>query len=289
MLDFFKKIFFIYLIIILCSLSVFVLGYYFFEKYKDYENEKTASYPFVYDGYCNVAVVPISGLIGVAATDAQVEPSGTTISSIPYTGDVDRVIRDLEYVKNSGVIKGVVLQIDSYGGVGNAAQILLSYLEDYPLPVVSLIRDAGDSMGYWVALGGRKIIAYPGAEVGSIGVNSSFASNAEKNKNEGVEYISIVSGKYKDAGSSDKEVTSEELEYLKKHNNAFFEVFVTSVASSRGLEPESVRDLADGRVWLGEEAVQLGLVDEVGDIKVALSRLSEYFLEQEEPVACAMY
>jgi protease-4 len=278
--DLFKNLFSSAFKILLCSVSMFAVFYFSFQEYKNWEMQKSFIPPFVDDGVCNVATVQISGTIGIGATSVGVDPAtGQLTYSIPLTGDVDRVIHDLEYIKNSRIIGGVILQIDSYGGQGNAGQVLLSYLKNYPLPVVSLIRDAGDSMGYWVALGGKKIIAYPGADVGSIGVNSSYVSNVGKNKKEGLEYISIVSGKYKDLGVPDKNLTDEDLEYLKKFNQKYFNQFVEAVSVGRNMSIEDVKKIADGQSWLSHEAKDLGLIDEVGDQQTALETLQKIIQE----------
>jgi protease-4 len=280
MTDLFKNLFSSAFKILLCSVSTFAVFYFSFQEYKNWEMQKSFIAPFVDDGVCNVATVQISGTIGIGATSVGVDPlTGQLTYSIPLTGDVDRVIHDLEYIKNSKIIGGVILQIDSYGGQGNAGQVLLSYLKNYPLPVVSLIRDAGDSMGYWVALGGKKIIAYPGADVGSIGVNSSYISNVGKNKKDGLEYISIVSGKYKDIGVPDKSLSDEELKYLKEFNQKYFDIFVNTVSTNRNMSVEDVRKIADGRTWISDEAKELGLIDEVGDQQTALDALQNIIQE----------
>lgn len=267
---------------------VFYGSFQTFTKWEMYKNLPPT--PFVDDGVCNVAVVPLSGTIGIGATQAYVEASGNTVTTIPLSGDVDRVIRDLEYVKNLPGVEAVVLQIDSYGGVGNADEILLAYLDKYPKLVVSLIRDSGTSMGYSSALSSKRIFAYPGASIGSIGVNSSFISNAEKNKKEGLEYISIISGKYKDTGTADRKPTTDELQYLQELNDKSNMRFVSTVSRYRNIPLEQVQGLADGRIWDSLEAKELGLVDEVGNLDSALSWIrNSWKVEGKQAIACPQY
>jgi protease-4 len=277
---------------LLIGVTIFAVFYFSFNQYKNWEILKNSQIPpFVDDGVCNIAVIPISGDIGIAATQAGYDQNSLLTSPISPTGDIDRVIHDLEYVKNSTFIKGVILQVDSYGGYGNAGEILLSYLKNYPVPTVSLIRDAGDSMGYWVSLGGEKIFAYPGADVGSIGVNTSFISNVEKDKKDGLKYISIVSGKYKDVGVPDKELSKDDLDYLKQMNDKFFNHFVNTVSEKRNMSEEEVKAIADGRTWTSDEAKNLGLIDYVGDQNDVLKWFENKWggLTKTEAIPCAQY
>lgn len=261
----------------ICSFLVFYFSFQQWQAWEIYKNTPAA--PFVDDGVCNVVTIPVAGAIGIAATSAYANDAGQTISTIPSTGDIDRIIYDLEYVKRVNGINAVILQIDSYGGYGNSGIVLLDYLKSYPLPVVSLIRDAGDSMGYMVALGGKKIFAYPGADVGSIGVDSSLSSVVDKNEKEGIEYISIVSGKYKDVGKPEKELSESDLAFLKKSNQKYFDLFVNTVAEKRNMKVEDVLALSDGRSWIASEAKSLGLIDEVGGQESVLRWIESYWAE----------
>lgn len=279
---------------IICGGAVlFVVFYFSFKSFKEWDYQKTLpAAPFVDDGVCNVVTIPISGMIGVAATDAQADQSGNTISDIPFTGDVDRVMHDLDYVKSYPGIDAVILQIDSAGGEGNADQVLLSYLKNYPKPVVSLIRDVGASMGYSVSLGSKRIFAYPDSTVGSIGVTSSYLSSADKDEKDGLKYISIASGKFKDTGNPDKKLSDEELKYLKEQNQNYFERFVDLVANYRNLPKDKVESLADGRVWLSDQAKDLGLIDQVGDKDDALNWIENYLNASstgKRAIPCAQY
>jgi protease-4 len=189
-------------------------------------------------------------------------------------GDVDRIIADLEYIRKYSSVQAVVLQIDSYGGYGSGPETLLNYITNYPLPIVSQVREAADSGAYWVALGGERIFAQPSSEVGSIGVNMSLVNNSERNTKEGLEYVSITTGKYKDIGSPDKTLTDEEKEYLQAQAEKYNQNFKLAVATYRKIPMTDVEKIADGRSFIAGEARDLRLIDEVGFMEDVLKYLS---------------
>jgi protease-4 len=240
---------------------------------KPYINSFFSYTPFYEDGVCNVAVVPVYGDIGIKAGSMPVEVAGQSFEP-SMGGDVDRIIADLEYIRKYSSVQAVVLQIDSYGGYGSGPETLLNYITNYPLPIVSQVREAADSGAYWVALGGERIFAQPSSEVGSIGVNMSLVNNSERNTKEGLEYVSITTGKYKDIGSPDKTLTDEEKEYLQAQAEKYNQNFKLAVATYRKIPMTDVEKIADGRSFIAGEARDLRLIDEVGFMEDVLKYLS---------------
>lgn len=218
---------------------------------------------------CNVAVIPIAGTMGIGLSNEGGEQAYTSGKN----GDLDTLLWKLETAKNDEDIKSVMLQVDSYGGYGSVGEILSNYLANYPKPVVSYIREAGLSNAYWSILPSSYIVAHRTSSVGSIGVTMSYVSQAKRNKEEGLDYVQLSSGKYKDAGSPDKELTEEERAYYVSEIQKFAQVFKDDVVKYRGLSTSSVKTLADGRSFMGQEAVGLGLIDEVGDENTVLAWL----------------
>jgi protease-4 len=143
------------------------------------------------------------------------------------------------------------------------------------IPRVALIRDQGLSAGYWVAAGARHVVASSLSDVGSIGVTASYIENSKQNEKEGLTYVSLSSGKFKDAGSPDKPLTKEEEALFLRDIEKMSDIFVSEVSSLRSLPLEKVKDIADGSSMLGDRALSLGLIDEVGGWQEALQWLSE--------------
>lgn len=255
--------------------STLIVIYLSFSWYKDWEMQKNYNPPFYDDGVCNVAIVPVGGEIG--------------ISNSSLLGDVDRIIGDLDFIKNSPQIQAVVLQVDSFGGSAAASETLYNYLLNYKAkPVVTLFRDAGMSGAYMIALPTERIFSGRMTGVGSIGIISSTLNNYEKNKSDGVEYIQLSTGKFKDGLSPDKKIDGEVLAYEQSEIDKLGKMFVDMIVLHRKIPEQVVNDLADGRAWNGEDAQKLGLVDEIGNIDTVLKYLSNRNAGMLEMVPCGI-
>jgi signal peptide peptidase SppA len=275
-------------VILYISGSLLVL-YFAFSWYKDWEMQKAFIPPFYDDGYCNVAIVPVGGEIGIGNTFAVPGETGYSATSISPLGDVDRIIYDLNYIKNSPQILAVILQVDSYGGGVSAAETLYNYLNGFKeKPIVTLFRDAGVSAGYMIALPTERIFAGRTTGVGSIGVTMSTLNNYEKNKKEGIEYVEITSGRFKDGLSPDKKLDKEILQYEQDEIDKLARIFVDLVSLHRRIPLDVVKSLADGRVWIGEDAFKLGLIDEVGTLDNTLAYLKSKTGGQVEMIPCVI-
>lgn len=196
----------------------------------------------------------------------------------------DDVLMAIEEAEGDDAIKAVVLEIDSYGGSPVAADEIAQALKALSKPSVVYIRGAGLSAAYWSATGADTIFATKNSDVGSIGVTMSYIENAEQNEKNGLRYISISSGAYKDAGDPNRELTEAEREIFARDVMIIHQNFVSAVAENRGLERSVVEKIADGSSMLGEAAKEAGLVDEVGtflDVKDYLSGILG-----EEPDIC---
>jgi protease-4 len=133
-------------------------------------------------------------------------------------------------------------------------------------PTVAVIREGGVSGAYLVASAADKIYASELSDVGSIGVTMSYLDYSQQNKEEGIIYQQLSSGKFKDTGDPNKELTAEEKELYMRDIEILREAFVRKVAENRGLAIEKVEELADGSTMLGRAAKENGLIDEIGDI-----------------------
>ena len=169
-------------------------------------------------------------------------------------------------------VPAVVLDIDSPGGSATASDDM--YLAIRRLaerkPVVAAIRGVGASGGYLVAMGAHRVVANPNAVVGSIGVISVGPRVRVLLERLGVRVSETKAGRLKGVGAPWRDETPEEQGKEQALVDALYDAFVERVATGRRLEPDRVRELATGEVWLGRQALELGLVDEIGDLERAI-------------------
>jgi protease-4 len=144
-------------------------------------------------------------------------------------------------------------------------------------PVIALIREAGASGGYWVASAADYIIANRMSITGSIGVLSSYLEFSGLMDKYGVSYERLVAGKYKDIGSPFAPLSEEERRILQGKLDKIHDFFIEEIAANRKLESSKVRELATGEFFLGVEALELGLVDELGEISTVEEYLKQTY------------
>lgn len=222
----------------------------------------------VSDGECNIAVLPIEGTIlpfhGLAGYDIVVTPE--TVESF------------MDIVEEDKNIEGVLIEINSPGGTPVASQRIAERFRDSSLPIVGLIGDVGASGGYMVAAASDYLMASAMSDVGSIGVNMSYVEESEKNKEEGLTYVQLTTGKFKDVGSPNRPITEEERELLLADLQIVHNEFVEIVAEYRNMEKSEVEALADGSSMPGARALESKLIDALGnrgDAKVVLAGILE--------------
>jgi protease-4 len=131
------------------------------------------------------------------------------------------------------------------------------------------------SGGYYIAAAAREIIANPGTITGSIGVIMEFANFQELLDKIGLSSVVVKSGAFKDIGSPTREMTDAEREILQNLIDDVHSQFVASVADGRHMKTEVVNALADGRIFSGRRAMEMGLVDKMGNLEVAIQRAAE--------------
>jgi protease-4 len=179
------------------------------------------------------------------------------------------VIQEIRYFVDDDGVKAIVLRIDSPGGgVGASQEIYREVVKAKRVkPVVASFGGVAASGGYYIACGTDKIMANPGTITGSIGVVMQFANLEELFKKIGYKGYVIKSGTYKDVGSPFREMTPEEKELLQEVIDTVHQQFIKAVAEGRKLPLEKVAAIADGRIFSGEQARDLGLVDEMGNLE----------------------
>ncbi len=180
-------------------------------------------------------------------------------------------------LRDSRRVPAVVLDIDSPGGSASASDDLFLAFERLARakPLVAAIRGTGASGAYLAALPARRILANPTAIVGSIGVISAGPRVPRLLERVGVTVAVRKAGRLKDMGAPWRDDSDEERAREQELVDAIYEAFVERVAAARHLPPERVRELATGEVWLGRRALELGLVDEIGDLERAVEVAAE--------------
>jgi protease-4 len=178
-------------------------------------------------------------------------------------------------------VKAVVIRINSPGGAVTASDIMYQELcrfrEQTHKPVVACMMDVAASGGYYLAMGCDRIYAHPTTVTGSIGVIMSLYNAAGLFGMIGVKSDPIKSGPNKDIGNPGRPMTDEERAILQHMVTGFYEQFIGVVVKGRSgsIGEERIRALADGRVYTGLEAKELGLVDEIGYLEDAIKAAKE--------------
>ena len=199
--------------------------------------------------------------------------------------NVQPTVEELAKFRRDGSVKAVVVRIESPGGGVSPSQELYQEIRRTvrEKPVVVSMGSVAASGGYYIACAAQKIYANPGTITGSIGVILEFTNFEELLKKIGFRMEVVKSGRYKDVGNPGREMTAEERAYLQAMVDNVHEQFVRDVARGRRMKVEKVRELADGRIFTGEQAMELGLVDELGNLKDAINAAAKMAAIEGEP------
>jgi protease-4 len=184
----------------------------------------------------------------------------------------DRLARQLRQLRQDEDIKAVVLRINSPGGSVTASEEIQREvrLSRDKKPVIVSMGDYAASGGYWIATGANHIFAEPNTITGSIGV-FGLQFNVQKLANSnGLTWDVVKTGRYADRTTISRPKTPQELAIAQKWVNQIYDQFLNKVAESRKLPKQKVAQIAQGRVWSGQDAKALGLVDEIGGIDDAI-------------------
>lgn len=184
----------------------------------------------------------------------------------------EETVKQLNELRKKSNVKAVVLRIESPGGVIGPSQEIYDAVKKLAgtKKVVVSMGSVAASGGYHVAIPAAVIYANPGTITGSIGVLMKLSNVEGLLDKVGMKAFTLKSGKFKDAGSPVRELTAEDRALLQGVIDNLHDQFVKAVAEARKLPVEEVRKLADGRVYTGEQAVALKLVDRLGTLEDAV-------------------
>jgi protease-4 len=206
-----------------------------------------------------IAIVPIRGVIGGAVR-------------------TDDLLRTLGAARRNPRIRAVLLEIDSPGGGATASEALYLAVKRVAAvkPVVAWIRGTGASGAYFLACGATRILSFPSAIVGSIGVISIRPIAVEALQRLGTRIAVTKTGKYKDLGAPWREFTDDDAAKERELVDAIFRRFVSAVRAARSLDDATTARVTTGEVWLGAQAVDLGLVDGLSEHEDAALAVAQH-------------
>ena len=189
----------------------------------------------------------------------------------------EQILKDLRKFRNNPDVKSIVLRIESPGGAVGAAQEIYREVKrtSGQKPVVASMGSMGASGGYYAALGADNIIANPGTMTGSIGVIVKFPNLEGLFEKIGYKSEVIKSGPLKDVGASDRPLSEEERILMQDLIDNVYNQFVRDIAAARDMPEETISELADGRIFTGEQALAVGLIDNLGNFTDAIVLAAE--------------
>ncbi len=203
-------------------------------------------------------------------------PGGDRVALIKVEGVIitpERVVDEVNDYAEDSSIKAIVLRIDSPGGGVVASQEIYNALMNARKDGKKIVASMGSvaaSGGYYIAAAADKIVANPGTLTGSIGVKMEYPNLEKLLEKIGVKEIVVKSGEYKDVGSPFRNISEQERKLLQNVIDDVQSQFVEAVAKGRSMNIADVRAIADGRIFTGRQALDLKLVDQMGDLTASI-------------------
>lgn len=244
------------------------------------------------DIYAPIAVSK-ERLIGASQAVAVVYAEGDIVDGEGGDGQIGgaSLSRALRGIRNDDQIKAVVLRVNSPGGSAIASEQIQRELSLIAArkPVVVSMSSLAASGGYWISTAGKRIFAEPNTITGSIGVFSLVPNIQGLASRQGITFDTVKTGRYADLFTLSRPRTEAELAVLQRGTDAVYAAFLERVAKARNLPLDSVKNIAEGRVWSGVQAQRIGLVDSLGGLHdavksaAALAKLTGDYDTREYP------
>lgn len=203
--------------------------------------------------------------VGIINIDGTIQYDGTTSSPEGLRAQLDAAEKNPD-------IKAVVLRVNSGGGVATAGEEMSGYVKDFSKPVVVSCASITASAAYMISSQADYIYTGKTSSVGSIGVIMSITDLSGLYEKLGISVDNITSSDAKDAGGGSRPLTEEERAYYQDQVDQINQVFIDTVAEGRGMAAEDVKKLATGMTFTGLDAVDNGLVDEIGTLEDAVAK-----------------
>ncbi len=244
---------------------------------KDKENDSFRQ--ITLKGYAKIAQDKLERDNAFGDKIAVVYAEGEIVNGQGSVGEVggDRLARQLRKIRQDKDIKAVVLRVNSPGGSVTASEVIQRevILTRKVKPLVVSMGSLAASGGYWISTYSDHIFAEPTTITGSIGVFGILPNVQTLANNNGVTWDVIKTGRFADSYTLSRPKTPQELRLIQKTVDKFYDDFLTKVAESRKLPKTKVAEIAQGRVWSGKRAKEIGLVDELGGLEDAIRYAAE--------------
>lgn len=189
----------------------------------------------------------------------------------------DVLLREFRQAVNDPAVQGIVLNFNSPGGTVHGIKTFSDevFRSRTIKPIISYTDGLMCSAAYFVGSAASSLVASATSQVGSIGVALTHYDYSKRDEKEGIQRTEIFAGKYKRMGSDNKPLDKESREYLQAMVNSYYTIFVETVARNRGVDLDTVLAMADGKVVIGHEALEIGLVDHIGNLETALAEITQ--------------
>ncbi len=232
---------------------------------------------------CLVTLLVVLFFVGLSGVVLALLGKGNLFASRERVGVVEikgvltdsrTIIKQLDRYRDDSSIKAIVLRINSPGGAVGPAQEILREVEKIreKKKIVASLGTVAASGGYYIACGADLIMANRGTATGSIGVIMQFSNVEGLTKKLGLDFFNLKAGRYKDVGSPFRPMSPEDKAYLQVLIDNIYQQFLNDVARNRKIPLVKLRTLAEGKVYTGEEAKQIGLVDDFGNLPDAIDK-----------------
>ena len=175
----------------------------------------------------------------------------------------DEIVEQIEAADDDEAVAALLVELNTPGGEVVPSDDIRRAVADFDGPTVAYATDLCASGGYWIASGCDELWARDGSLVGSIGVVGSRPNASGLADRLGISYEQFTAGEYKDAGVPLREIEDDEREYLQSLIDGYYEQFVETVSEGRSMDSETIRE-TEARVYLGPDALDIGLVDALG-------------------------
>ena len=221
----------------------------------------------------NMKSVKTKNVLKTENTVAILYANGNITSGTGSSGIQDKyLVNEIEKLKNDDDIKAVVFRINSGGGSAYASEQIWKAIEDLKAekPVIASMGDMAASGGYYIACNANSIVAQPTTITGSIGI-FGMIPNLEGTTNKiGVHTETVKTNEFADFGNLTRPFNERERELMQNYVEAGYDLFLTRCAEGRNMDKETLAQYAEGRVWTGNQAKEIGLVDELGGLERAI-------------------